>query len=153
MAPQHTHRFNEPDFREGITMSTSLKNFTFKASASTTFELRIVEVDGKPWFAGMDLISALDIKSASYAYARLASDERCYVGRTHLGLSSGKPLVFVSESGLYKLIMRSDKPEARKFQDWVTFFPQIEGYQLPLTIGGNIPLPRPNITYVKPFLV
>ena len=26
----------------------------------------------------------------------------------------------VSESGLYKLIMRSDKPEARKFQDWVT---------------------------------
>ncbi|WP_425292724.1 BRO-N domain-containing protein [Agrobacterium tumefaciens] len=26
----------------------------------------------------------------------------------------------ISESGLYKLIMRSDKPEARKFQDWVT---------------------------------
>ncbi|WP_452030449.1 BRO-N domain-containing protein [Azospirillum palustre] len=26
----------------------------------------------------------------------------------------------ISESGLYKLVMRSDKPEARKFQDWVT---------------------------------
>jgi hypothetical protein len=29
-------------------------------------------------------------------------------------------LVCVSESGLYKLIMRSDKPEAKDFQDWVT---------------------------------
>ncbi|WP_416369046.1 Bro-N domain-containing protein [Tritonibacter mobilis] len=26
----------------------------------------------------------------------------------------------ISESGLYKIIMRSDKPEARAFQDWVT---------------------------------
>jgi prophage antirepressor-like protein len=29
-------------------------------------------------------------------------------------------LVVISESGLYKLVMRSNKPEARKFQDWVT---------------------------------
>ncbi len=28
----------------------------------------------------------------------------------------------VSESGLYKLIMRSDKPQAKAFQDWVTFW-------------------------------
>ncbi len=29
-------------------------------------------------------------------------------------------LLSVSESGLYKLIMRSRKPEAKKFQNWVT---------------------------------
>ena len=29
-------------------------------------------------------------------------------------------LGLISESGLYKLVMRSDKPEARQFQDWVT---------------------------------
>jgi prophage antirepressor-like protein len=29
-------------------------------------------------------------------------------------------MAIVSESGLYKLIMRFDKPEARSFQDWVT---------------------------------
>jgi len=29
-------------------------------------------------------------------------------------------LGLISESGLYKLVMRSDKPEAREFQDWVT---------------------------------
>ena len=28
-------------------------------------------------------------------------------------------LTLLSESGLYKFIMRSDKPEARPFQDWV----------------------------------
>lgn len=32
----------------------------------------------------------------------------------------GTGLAAVPESGLYKLIMRSDKPEARQFQDWVT---------------------------------
>lgn len=32
----------------------------------------------------------------------------------------GLGLTFISESGLYKLIMRSDEPEARQFQDWVT---------------------------------
>lgn len=29
-------------------------------------------------------------------------------------------VVLISESGLYKLVLRSDKPEAKPFQDWVT---------------------------------
>ena len=29
-------------------------------------------------------------------------------------------MVIVSESGLYRLMMRSDKPQARPFQKWVT---------------------------------
>lgn len=36
------------------------------------------------------------------------------------GGSKGRPNKIVSESGLYKLVMRSDKPEAKAFQDWVT---------------------------------
>lgn len=39
--------------------------------------------------------------------------------KTDLGLSGRLPNI-ISESGLYKLIMRSDEPEAREFQDWVT---------------------------------
>jgi len=34
-------------------------------------------------------------------------------------MSPGKPVVLVSESGLYRLVMRSDKPEAVQFQTWV----------------------------------
>lgn len=36
------------------------------------------------------------------------------------GLRGVPSLSLISESGFYKLIMRSDKPDARKFQDWVT---------------------------------
>lgn len=34
--------------------------------------------------------------------------------------SQASAITLISESGLYKLIMRSDKPAAREFQDWVT---------------------------------
>lgn len=67
----------------------------------------------------MDVLKALEIKVASAAYSRLDEAEQTYAARTILGLKPGRPLKLVSESGLYKLIMRSDKPEARKFQDWV----------------------------------
>jgi prophage antirepressor-like protein len=36
------------------------------------------------------------------------------------GLNAKTPMTLVSEGGLYKLIMRSDKPAAHVFQDWVT---------------------------------
>ncbi|WP_083781585.1 BRO-N domain-containing protein [Roseovarius sp. 217] len=42
------------------------------------------------------------------------------VSRSHFEGRGGKPMVIVTESGLYKLVMRSDKPEAKAFQDWVT---------------------------------
>ncbi len=59
---------------------------------------------------------------------KLADDERRLFTRQTIplpdcgGLFEGSEvqLTAISESGLYKLIMRSDKPEARKFQDWVT---------------------------------
>jgi prophage antirepressor-like protein len=37
-----------------------------------------------------------------------------------LTVGKGRAVNVVSESGLYKLIMRSDKDTARPFQDWVT---------------------------------
>ncbi len=53
-------------------------------------------------------------------YKRLGSDEVSKANRISLGEKPGKDMYIVSESGLYKLIMRSDKPEAAAFQDWVT---------------------------------
>lgn len=35
-------------------------------------------------------------------------------------LTSSSKACLVSESGVFKLIMRSKKPEARRFQNWVT---------------------------------
>lgn len=55
----------------------------------------------------------------------LSSDERRVMKRKELPQSdcwskNAPSYNLISESGLYKLVMRSDKPEARKFQDWVT---------------------------------
>ncbi|NJO56093.1 MAG: hypothetical protein HC834_06800 [Rhodospirillales bacterium] len=50
----------------------------------------------------------------------LDPSERREGDRITFGMTGGRPLLLVSESGLYKLIMRSDKATSRPFQDWVT---------------------------------
>jgi prophage antirepressor-like protein len=86
--------------------------------------VRVVHIDGSPWFVAADCAKALGLTVASRsgmgAYlSHLHQSERI---TAHLGRGNrGNPNVLViTESGLYKLIMRSDKPEARQFQDWVT---------------------------------
>lgn len=94
---------------------SDLKTFNFSG-----LELRVLMQSGEPWFVATDVCKALGLTNVYDAYSRVGEAEKVYVDRTCLGLRPGKKMVIVSESGLYKLIMRSDKPEARKFQDWVT---------------------------------
>ncbi|MDP9501567.1 BRO family protein [Pseudomonas protegens] len=85
-------------------------------------DVRVIEQDGAPWFVGADVLNVLYGRTTGMGnvYVRLAADEVTKVNRSHLTGIPGKPMVLVSESGLYKLVMRSDKPEAKAFQDWVT---------------------------------
>ncbi len=94
-----------------------LTTYTF---AETNTTLRTVLLNGEPWFVAADACRCLGIDSPWNAYARLGADEKTNLRRAEVGMGNGRDVVAVSESGLYKLIMRSDKPEARKFQDWVT---------------------------------
>lgn len=84
--------------------------------------MRLIELDGQPWFVGSDVLKVLYGRASGLAhvYTRLAPDEMTKVNRYHFGDGPGKPITLISESGLYKLIMRSVKPQARAFQDWVT---------------------------------
>lgn len=69
----------------------------------------------------MDVLKCLGLTTGSGEhYKKLNGDEHTNVSRIALGMKPGKPAKVVTESGLYKLIMRSDKQEARRFQDWVT---------------------------------
>ena len=82
--------------------------------------LRIVEINGEPWFSVTDALFALEYRKSSHTNIRnkLSKDEvRLNSFKTSVGARTS---YIVSESGLYKLIMRSDKPEAKAFQDWVT---------------------------------
>ena len=84
-----------------------------------------------PWFVAKDVCDVLGFSGyASHHTRRLGSEEIVTIRRDshtlrvrdHAALFDHKaPIVtLISESGLYKLIMRSDKPQAKPFQDWVT---------------------------------
>lgn len=86
--------------------------------------VRVIDLDGQPWFAAADACDILELGHVASALLRLEGDEVRLVRRSivdPIPISfPNRGLKFVTESGLYKLIMRSDKPEARTFQDWVT---------------------------------
>lgn len=62
----------------------------------------------------------LNIVNTGNAYSRLGDGELTYVRQTDVGLPGGRNVALLSESGLYKLVLRSDKADAKPFQDWVT---------------------------------
>lgn len=88
-----------------------LQTFTYQDSP-----IRTVQLDGEPWFVLKDVCGVLGISNATDVAKRLDADE---VTRFNLGSLSGEANV-INESGLYNVILRSDKPEARPFRKWVT---------------------------------
>lgn len=100
-------------------------------------DVRVVLRDGNPWFVTADVCPCLDlapswsegrngVRYAKYTQhiMKLAADEKMVlrgVGSSELPTHKWSTAVsLISESGLYKLIMRSDKPAAKRFQNWVT---------------------------------
>lgn len=80
----------------------------------------MVTIDGNPWFVAIDTLRILGLTNTTMALRILDAGE---VQPIPFNLIAGKGMnqaKLISESGLYKLIMRSDKPEAKPFQDWVT---------------------------------
>lgn len=79
-------------------------------------QIRTITKDNEPMFCLKDICRALDMKNATMVASRLEDDE---VTKFDLGSKSGETN-FVTESGLYAVILRSDKPNAKKFRKWVT---------------------------------
>ncbi|MBS1690759.1 MAG: Bro-N domain-containing protein [Actinobacteria bacterium] len=86
-------------------------------------EVRVVTIDGEPWFVAKDVANAVGIADAAQAVRYLDDDERQSINTagTSLFTGQGTPVTSViNESGLYSLILRSRKPEAKAFKKWVT---------------------------------
>lgn len=81
-------------------------------------EARTVEMGGEPWFVLKDVCNILGISKYRDTAARLDADERGSVEVDTLG--GTQQVIAVNESGLYHVILRSDKPEAAPFRKWVT---------------------------------
>lgn len=81
-------------------------------------EVRAVTVEGEPGFIAADICRVLGIGNPSQALSYLDEDERGLISNeTPSGVQA---MAFVTESGLYSLILRSRKPEAKPFKRWVT---------------------------------
>ena len=82
------------------------------------FKARVVMRLGDPWFVAKDACDCLKITNVSQACQTLDDDEKGIYKVYTLGGS--QDMMLISESGLYALIMRSNKPEAKVFRKWVT---------------------------------
>ena len=81
-------------------------------------QVRTVEKDGEPWFVLKDVCDVLGLSLAARVSARLDDDEK---GVHSMNTPGGEQqMTIISESGLYNVILRSDKPEAKPFRKWVT---------------------------------
>lgn len=80
-------------------------------------QVRVFVLDGEPWFAVADVAKVLGYRDAHNAARVLRPTEL----RTHsVSTNAGsREITVCSEPGLYRLIMRSRRPEAEPFQDWV----------------------------------
>lgn len=81
--------------------------------------VRVFEKDGELWFVANDICSALGIVDSRKSVALLDKDDRNSMPiMDKIGRSQDTNIV--NESGMYSLILRSRKPEAKKFRKWVT---------------------------------
>ena len=81
-------------------------------------EVRTIQKDGEPWFVLKDVCNVLHIGNSRDVVARLDQDEK---GVGQIATLGGKQeMTIINESGLYNVILRSDKPEAKPFRKWVT---------------------------------
>lgn len=82
-------------------------------------EVRVTEVNGEPVFCLADVCSALGITNHRNVRARLDDDDVRQMDATD-NLGRKQQTTFVTESGMYDVVLRSDAPTAKPFRKWVT---------------------------------
>ena len=111
-------------------MNNEIQKFDFKGAALRT----LTDEAGEPWFVLKDCMSILDLGNPTETVKMFDKDE---FSTTEVIDSIGRrqQTYIISEPGLYRLVMKSRKPEAKEFQRWVTHevLPQIR------RTGGYIP--------------
>ena len=80
-------------------------------------DMRVVKLDGEVWFVAKDVCRALELGNVSQTLSTLDDDEK---GITTTDTPGGpQEMLIINEPGLYSLILRSRKPEAKAFKRWI----------------------------------
>lgn len=117
-------------------MENNLRVFTYNSA-----RVRTVDKGGEPWFVLKDVCGVLGISNHRMVTDRLDTDEK---GVSQIDTLGGtQDMTVINESGLYNVILRSDKPEAKPFRKWVTseVLPSIRkhgAYMTPETLEAAI---------------
>jgi len=82
-------------------------------------QIRSISVNDQPYFAAIDVCEVLGIKNARDVVRRALDDDEKLTSEIPTS-GQTRRVWFVNESGVYALIMRSTKPEAKTFRKWVT---------------------------------
>ena len=82
--------------------------------------VRVVQVDGEPWFVGKDVAEVLGYSDTNKAVAMHVDDEDKKLNdKTSLSFGQ-RGATLINESGLYALIFGSKLDKAKAFKRWVT---------------------------------
>ena len=95
--------------------------------------VRIIGTYHEPWFVAKDVCNILELPNVTNAIKILPDKWRDLKLLSTFG--GEQNMIIISEAGLYKLIMRSNKPVAQKFQEYVSRFVHL--YPI-LSIGGCV---------------
>ena len=99
----------------GNCQSDAIKLYDFNGSS-----VRVVRDEkGEPWFVANDVCDILEIRNSRQSIAYLDDDEKDTV-ITNDTIGRQQETNVINEGGLYSLILRSRKPEAKAFKRWVT---------------------------------
>ncbi|MCP3968257.1 MAG: phage antirepressor, partial [Lentisphaerae bacterium] len=94
-----------------------------QAVAMFNFEdanVRVINKNEEPWFVAKDVCDVLGFKYASDATKYLDEEEKALINNPSFTSNPNGDVSIINESGLYSLILRSRKPNAKKFKRWVT---------------------------------
>ncbi|WP_461255788.1 BRO-N domain-containing protein [Treponema sp. R80B11-R83G3] len=79
--------------------------------------IRIIEKGDSRWFVAADVCDFLGIKKSGHTFSDIPENEKGWYIIPTLGGS--QKMRIVNEAGLYRLVFKSRKPEAKRFQTWV----------------------------------
>ena len=105
-----------------------VKTFTYEMPKLTpddprdfAMDVRVVELEGEPWFVAKDIAVLLGYVNAPEAVRKFCKKQESL--RDLIKVSESRTLhpqtKLIPESDLYRLVLRSDMPEAERFQDWI----------------------------------
>lgn len=80
--------------------------------------VRSLLIEGEPWWVAADVCGVLELSEPHRSLAILDEDEK---GRHSMTTPGGhQDMTVINEAGLYSLILRSRKPQAKRFKRWIT---------------------------------